>query len=72
MENKMETTVMGYMGYILGSYGDSEKEDGNYYIVMGYIHKVSRTVCGIFGAYSAERLRARVPSCLKSFGLALT
>ena len=35
----METTIMGYIGiigYILGSYWDSEKESGNYY--LGFIH----------------------------------
>ena len=35
MENKMETTIMGYIGiiwYILGLYGDNGKENGNYYI----------------------------------------
>ena len=40
MEKKMETTTMGYIGiigYILGLYGDNGKENGNYYIIIGYI-----------------------------------
>ena len=36
MEKKMETTIMGYigiiMGYILGLYRDNGKENGNYYV----------------------------------------
>ena len=38
----METTIMGYIGYILGLllgviYWDTGKENGNYYIIIGYI-----------------------------------
>ena len=31
MEKKMETTEMGYMGYMLGLYWDNGKENRNYY-----------------------------------------
>ena len=31
MENKMETTIIGYIGYILGLYRDNGKDNGNYY-----------------------------------------
>ena len=35
MENDMETrTIMGYIGVILW---DNGKENGSYYIIMGYI-----------------------------------
>ena len=27
----METTIIGYIGYILGFYWDTGKENGNYY-----------------------------------------
>ena len=41
IEKKMETTIMGlyrdYIGYILGLYWDNGKENGNYYIKIGYI-----------------------------------
>ena len=32
MEKKMETTIMGYIGYILGLYWDNGKENGSYYL----------------------------------------
>ena len=31
MENKMETTIMGFIGYMMGLYRDNGKENGNYY-----------------------------------------
>ena len=31
MAKKMETTIMGYLRYIFGSYRDQGKENGNYY-----------------------------------------
>ena len=34
----METTKMGYIGYILGSYWDHGKENGNYYNGFRLIH----------------------------------
>ena len=35
----METTIMGYIGVILGLYWDNGKENGNYYngLYWGYI-----------------------------------
>ena len=36
MEKKIETTIMGYMGYMLGLYRDNGKENGNYYIIIEY------------------------------------
>ena len=38
MEKKKETTIMG-LGFwvILGLYRDNGKENGNYYIIIGYI-----------------------------------
>ena len=33
----METTIIGYiLGFILGLYWDNGKENGNYYIIIGY------------------------------------
>ena len=32
MENTMETVTMGYIGVIVGRYGDNGKESGNYYL----------------------------------------
>ena len=34
MEKKMETTIMGYIGVILGLYWDNGKENGNYKIQL--------------------------------------
>ena len=31
MEKKMESTIMGYIRYILGLYWDNGKENGKYY-----------------------------------------
>ena len=33
MEKKMETTIMGFIGYIMGLYWDNGKENGNYYSI---------------------------------------
>ena len=48
MENKMETTIMGYIGiigYMLGLYWDNGKENGNYYLGFrfGYCPPVSNS-----------------------------
>ena len=32
----METTIMGFIGYILGLYWDNGKENGNYYLGVGF------------------------------------
>ena len=33
----METTIMGYIGYILGLYWDNGKENGNYCSIVGIV-----------------------------------
>ena len=38
MEKEIETTIMGYIGYILGLYRDNGKARGNYY--RGYIIRI--------------------------------
>ena len=44
VENKMETTIMGYARVILGLYRDNGKEHGNYYsgIIYGLGFRVVR------------------------------
>ena len=37
MEKNMETTKMGYIGYILGLYRDNGKENGDYHLGGCYI-----------------------------------
>ena len=32
----METTTMGFIGYIMGLYWDNRKENGNYYSILGF------------------------------------
>ena len=65
MEDKMETTIMGYMGIIgtiLGLYRDDGKENGNYYnglsrdyrdYIVGYIRimekKMETNIMGYMG-----------------------
>ena len=36
MEKKMETTRIGFIGYIMGLYWDNGKENGNYYSILGF------------------------------------
>ena len=36
MEKKMETTIMGFIGYRMGLYWDNGKENGNYYSILGF------------------------------------
>ena len=33
----METTIMGYVGYILGLYRDNGEGNGNYYSIWEYV-----------------------------------
>ena len=32
----METTIMGFIGYIMGLYWDNGKENGNYCSILGF------------------------------------
>ena len=39
MENKLETTIMGYIGLKFGGvFWDNGKENGNYYSILEYIY----------------------------------
>ena len=52
----METTIMGYIGTtvttgnMLGLYWDNGKENGNYYIITGYLYGVIHRL-GAFASF---------------------
>ena len=54
MEKKMKTTIMGYVGVMLGLYWENGKENGNYYnglyigvmlgLYWGYIGRMEKNM----------------------------